>query len=132
MASIFTKIINGEIPCEKVYEDETYFSFLDIRPISKGHTLLIPKQEIDYFFDCDDDLLAGMMPVAKRIAGALKSVIDCTRVGLLVAGMEVPHAHLHLVPITSETQLSFAHARPADPAHLNDLAKALRETLGTT
>ena len=129
MPTIFTKIIEGEIPCEKIYENETYVSFLDIRPISKGHTLLIPKAEVDYFFDLDDQLLSGILPIAKTIAKALKKVIQCQRVGVMVAGMEVPHAHLHLVPITSEAQLSFANARPGVPAELKALGEEIRAAL---
>ena len=129
MASIFTQLIQKEIPAHILYEDDTYFSFLDIRPISTGHALLIPKQEIDYMFDLDDDLLAGLMPIAKKIAIALKTVTQCHRVGMMVAGMEVPHAHLHLVPIANETQLSFAHAKPADPDELARLCTAIRAEL---
>ena len=96
MASIFTKIIKGEIPSYKIAEDDRYYAFLDIRPLAKGHTLVVPKQEVDYLFDVEDELLGGAMIFAKRVAKALESVIDCKRVGVMVIGTEVPHAHIHL------------------------------------
>ena len=107
MSSIFTKIINGEIPCHKITESAQYFAFLDIRPLAKGHTLVIPKVEIDYFFDLDDDLLSGIMPFAKRVSKAIKSVVACKRVGVVVAGLEVPHAHIHLIPMNEIVDLSW-------------------------
>jgi histidine triad (HIT) family protein len=129
VSTIFTKIINGDIPCEKLAEDDRFFAFLDIRPIHEGHTLVIPKREVDYFFDLDDDLLGGIMTFAKPIASALKAVVPCERVGVMVAGLEVPHAHVHLVPISDVGQLSFAHAREADPTELADLAEKIRRHL---
>lgn len=105
MSSIFTKIINGEIPCYKIAETDDYFAFLDIRPMTKGHTLCIPKQEIDYIFDLGDEVLAGLMVFAKKVATALESEIECMRVGVLVVGTEVPHAHIHLIPFQSEKQV---------------------------
>ena len=108
MPTIFTKIINGEIPCYKIAEDDRFFAFLDINPLSEGHTLVIPKQETDYLFDLDDQLLADMMVFAKKIAVAQKKVIECKRVGIAVLGLEVPHAHIHLVPLQAETDLSFS------------------------
>ena len=99
MASLFSRIIDGEIPCHKICEDEHYLAFLDIRPINPGHTLVIPKKEIDYLFDVDDDLLGGMMVFAKKIAHAIKEEVECKRIGVMVAGLEVPHAHIHLIPI---------------------------------
>ena len=105
MASIFTKIINGEIPSYKIAEDDRYFAFLDIRPLAKGHTLVVPKQEVDYLLDVEDELLGGAMVFAKRVAKALESVIDCKRVGVMVIGTEVPHAHIHLVPFQKESQI---------------------------
>lgn len=107
MASIFTRIVNGEIPCYKVAEDDNYFAFLDINPIVAGHTLVIPKKEVDYIFDLDDSTLAGMMTFAKRVAASLKKNIDCKRVAVVVLGMEVPHAHIHLLPINSESDVDF-------------------------
>ena len=107
MASIFTKIINGEIPSYKIAEDDNYFAFLDINPLKKGHTLVIPKKEVDYLFDLDDDTLAGMMKFSKKIAKAIDKSIDCKRVGVVVLGMEVPHAHIHLIPLDKESDASF-------------------------
>ena len=101
MASIFTRIINGEIPSYKIAEDENYFAFLDINPLAKGHTLVIPKQETDYIFDLDDNTLAGMMTFSKKIARAIDKVIPCQRVGITVIGLEVPHAHIHLIPLVA-------------------------------
>ncbi len=110
MASIFTKIINGEIPSYKIYEDDKYLAFLDIRPMAKGHTLLIPKVEIDYIFDLDEDTLSDYLPVAKKIAKAIESIVTCERVGIAVVGLEVPHAHVHLIPINSVQDLRFDKA----------------------
>ena len=107
MASIFTRIINGEIPCYKVAEDDRYFAFLDINPLTKGHTLVVPKQETDYIFDLDDKMLGDMMIFAKKIARKIKEKIACKRVAVVVLGMEVPHAHIHLIPINSEQEVDF-------------------------
>jgi histidine triad (HIT) family protein len=107
MASIFTRIINGEIPSYKIAEDENYYAFLDINPLKKGHTLVIPKKEIDYLFDLDDETLGGMMKFSKNIARAIDKSIDCKRVGVVVLGMEVPHAHIHLIPLDKESDASF-------------------------
>lgn len=107
MASIFTRIINGEIPCYKVAEGDRYFAFLDINPLTKGHTLVVPKQETDYIFDLDDKTLGDMMIFAKKIACKIKEKIDCKRVAVVVLGMEVPHAHIHLIPINSEQEVDF-------------------------
>ncbi|MBE0668412.1 MAG: HIT domain-containing protein, partial [Bacteroidales bacterium] len=103
MASIFTRIINGEIPCYKVAENERFIAFLDVRPLTAGHTLVVPKIETDYIFDIDDETLADMMLFAKRVAVAMKEVIECRRIGVAVLGLEVPHAHVHLVPLAKET-----------------------------
>ncbi len=107
MASIFTKIVNGEIPCYKIAETPEYLAFLDIRPLHRGHTLVIPKEEIDYYFDLDDEKLSGLMLFAKRIAGALKAAIPCNRVGVAVIGDEVPHAHVHLIPFQTVHDMVF-------------------------
>ena len=101
MSTIFTKIINGDIPSYKIVEDENYFAFLDINPLAKGHTLVIPKKEIDYIFNIDDELLGGMMVFAKKVARAVEQVVPCKRMGITVLGLEVSHAHIHLVPINS-------------------------------
>jgi len=105
MASIFTKIVNGEIPAYKVAENENYLAFLDIFPVAKGHTLVIPKKEVDYLFDLDDELYSGLQLFAKKVAVGLKKAIPCEKVGVIVLGLEVPHAHIHLVPMQSEADL---------------------------
>ena len=107
MASIFSRIIVGEIPSYKVAEDENYYAFLDINPLTKGHTLVVPKKEVDYLFDLDDETLADMMVFAKKVAIKIKQKIACARVAVVVLGMEVPHAHIHLIPIQSETDVDF-------------------------
>lgn len=105
--TIFSKIIKGEIPCYKVAENDRFFAFLDIRPMTMGHTLVVPKVETDYLFDLPDDMLAEMMVFAKEVARAIRTVVPCKRVGVAVLGMEVPHAHIHLVPLNKESDLSF-------------------------
>ena len=125
MSSIFTKIIQGDIPCHKIAEDDQFFAFLDIRPMAPGHTLVIPKVEIDRFFDLDNDHLSHIMPFAKPIATAIEAVVPCDRVGLMVAGLEVPHAHLHLVPIQGIGDLNFANAKPASNDALAAMAKQI-------
>ncbi len=111
MSTIFTKIVQGEIPSYKIAEDEKYYAFLDINPLAKGHTLVIPKEETDYFFDLDEDLLAGMMVFSKKIAKAIEKVVPCNRIGVAVLGLEVPHAHIHLIPINSEADISFSRPK---------------------
>jgi histidine triad (HIT) family protein len=111
MATIFTKIIEGEIPCYKIAEDERFFAFLDINPMSKGHTLVVPKQETDYIFDLDDTTLSEMIIFAKKIAKAVENAVPCKRVGLMVIGLEVPHAHIHLIPIEKEGDMNLANPR---------------------
>jgi len=130
MASIFTKIINGEIPCHKIAESEDYFAFLDISPLAKGHTLVVPKKEVDYIFDIDDKDLGGMLVFAKKVAKALESTVECMRVGLLVIGTEVPHAHIHLVPFQKELQMSLSSPK-LDMSHeeMAKLAATVREKL---
>ncbi|MBA4323345.1 MAG: HIT family protein [Odoribacter sp.] len=107
MATIFSRIINGEIPCYKVAEDENYFAFLDINPLREGHTLVVPKKETDYVFDIDDDQLTGLILFSKKIAAAIKSVIPCNRIGVAILGLEVPHAHVHLVPMDTMEDVNF-------------------------
>lgn len=107
MASIFTKIINGEIPSYKVAEDEKYYAFLDIYPIAKGHTLVIPKKEVDYIFDIEDQLYQGLFLFAKQVAKAIDKVVECERMGITVLGLEVPHAHIHVVPINTVYDIDF-------------------------
>ena len=112
MASIFTRIINGEIPCYKVAEDENFIAFLDINPLVEGHTLVVPKIEEDYIFDLDDETLAKMMAFTKKVAAQIKTVTECKRVAIAVLGMEVPHAHMHLIPMNTEGDVDFKKARP--------------------
>lgn len=112
MASIFTRIINGEIPCYKVAENENFIAFLDINPLTEGHTLVVPKIEEDYIFDLDDKTLGDMMAFAKKVAAKIKEVTACKRVAIAVLGMEVPHAHMHLIPMNSEGDVDFKKARP--------------------
>ena len=107
MATIVSRIVAGEIPCHKVAENEEFFAFLDINPVAKGHALVIPKAEVDYLFDIDDPKLGRMMAFAKRVARAQEAAIPCKRVGLAVMGLEVPHAHIHLIPITKESDMNF-------------------------
>ncbi len=107
MASIFTKIIQGEIPSYKIAEDEKYYAFLDINPLAKGHTLVIPKKETDYIFALSDEDLAGMMVFAKKVALAIEKVVPCKKVGIAVLGLEVPHAHIHVVPINTVYDIDF-------------------------
>ncbi len=111
MASIFTKIVNKEIPAHVIAENEKYLAFLDINPLAKGHTLVIPKQEIDYIFDLDDELLSGLHVFARKVARAIDSVMDCKRVGVAVLGLEVPHAHLHLIPINNLHDIEFSRPK---------------------
>lgn len=111
MSTIFSKIISGEIPCHKVAEDERCLAFLDIRPVVLGHTLVIPKIEVNYYFDLDDDYLCHLNLFAKKVAKVLDQEIDCLRVGVMIAGLEVPHAHIHLIPIKSISDLSFTNER---------------------
>ena len=129
MASLFTKLINGELPSHTIAEDENYFSFLDIRPIAKGHTLVIPKKEIDYIFDIEDDLLKGLICFSKKVAAAIEKTIPCQRIGIMVAGLEVPHAHIHLVPIQNLSDLNFANSTSADNDQLANLAEEIRNNL---
>ena len=110
MATIFTRIINGEIPCYKIAEDDRFFAFLDINPLAKGHTLIVPKKEVDYIFDLDDTLLAGLNVFAKKIARAIDKSVECKRVGIAVIGLEVPHAHVHLIPINDIHDLNLLRA----------------------
>jgi histidine triad (HIT) family protein len=111
MSGIFTKIVNGEIPSYKVAEDSNYLAFLDIRPIVKGHLLVIPKKETDYLFDIEQEEYSGLMLFARRVAIAIKKAIPCRKVGVAVLGLEVPHAHIHLVPINSESDINFSRPK---------------------
>lgn len=108
MATIFSKIAAGEIPSYKIAEDDRFYAFLDINPLAKGHTLVIPRQETDYLFDLEDQLLADMMVFSKKVALAIEKAVPCKRIGVAVLGLEVPHAHIHLVPLNAETDISFS------------------------
>lgn len=130
MASIFTRIMNGEIPCHKIAEDDRYFAFLDIMPLAPGHVLVVPKQEIDYIFDIDDDLLAGMLPFAKRIAVALEKAVPCERIGVSVIGLEVPHAHIHLLPLRTMDDINFSRPKmKMSQEELSAIAERIRSFL---
>lgn len=133
MATIFTRIIDGELPGRFVWRDERCVGFLSINPLREGHTLVVPIEEVDHWIDLDDDLAAHLLLVAKHIAAVQQQVFQPVKVGLMIAGLEVPHVHLHVVPIDGVHDLDFANADPApDPAALDSAAERLREGLGTT
>ena len=125
MSTIFSKIISGEIPSYKIAEDELFYAFLDINPVSKGHTLVVPKKEVDYIFDIEDDLLKEMMPFCKRVSQAIKKVVPCLRVGVAVVGLEVPHAHVHLIPLQSMRDFSFANKINLEKSEFEELANKI-------
>ena len=130
MATIFSRIVKGEIPSYKIAEDDRYYAFLDINPLAEGHTLVIPKQETDYLFDLEDDLLAGMMVFAKKIAAAIDKVIPCKRVGVAVIGLEVPHAHIHLIPINTIHDTEFSRPKlKLTPEQFNTIAEKIKSAL---
>lgn len=124
--TIFSRIIAGEIPCYKIAENDSFFAFMDINPVNWGHTLVVPKKETDYFFDMDDDELGDMMVFAKKVAKAIKAAIPCRKVGVTVLGLEVPHAHIHLVPLQKEGDMDFrCKISDPDPARMKELAEAI-------
>lgn len=128
MASIFTKIIEREIPANIVAEDEYYIAFLDINPLREGHTLVVPKKEVDYVFDLDHQTLAGLFSFSKRVAKAIESVVECNRVGLTVMGLEVPHAHVHLIPIDTMDDMNFANMKLSfSKEEMAEMAKKISE-----
>jgi histidine triad (HIT) family protein len=130
MASIFTRIVRGEIPCYKIAESEDFLAFLDINPLARGHTLVIPKQETDYYFDLEDDLLASMQVFSKKVARAIDKVMDCKRVGVVVLGLEVPHAHIHLIPINSLFDIEFSRPKlRLSKEEFEDIASRIRSAL---
>ncbi|GAB1252340.1 HIT family protein [Porphyromonas miyakawae] len=129
MATLFTKIINGEIPCYKVAENEEFFAFLDINPKAKGHTLVIPKREVDYLFDMEDDELARMMAFAKKIAAAIRKAFPCPKVGIAVLGLEVPHAHIHLIPLESEATFYVKEGVQLNGKEFEEVAAAIKKYL---
>lgn len=122
MASIFTKIVEGEIPCYKVAETADFLAFLDVFPVAKGHTLVIPKQEINYLFDIDDAQYTALMLFAKKVAGAVEKVVPCKRIGVSVIGLEVPHAHVHLIPLNSMSDMNFSKKTSFPAAEMEALA----------
>ncbi len=129
MASIFTKIIQGVIPCHKIWEDDAFFAFLDIRPIQPGHTLLVPKHEVDSPFDMGDDEYAAFLLAAKRLVGPIQKAMGSKKVGLVIEGLEVPHAHIKLVPISEPADLAQSNARDATPEELAEIAEKIRSCL---
>lgn len=131
MASIFSKIISGEIPCYKIAEDENYFAFLDINPVSLGHTLVVPKVEKDYIFDYEPEYYANLWAFAQKIAIAQKKAIPCKRIGVAVIGLEVPHAHIHLVPLTKEGDLDFSSSnkKTFSKEIMEDVAQKIKSQL---
>jgi len=130
MTSIFSRIIGGEIPCHKVAESDKFLAFLDINPLAKGHTLVVPKIEIDYIFDLDDDILAELMVFAKKVGGAIERVIPCERIGITVIGLEVPHAHVHLIPINHIGDMNFAKPKLSlTTKELQEIANSIHSQL---
>jgi len=127
--TIFSKIINGEIPCYKIAEDENHFAFLDIRPLNAGHTLVVPKKEVDYIFDLEDNELRELMVFAKRIALAIQKAVPCKRIGMTVIGLEVPHTHIHLSPINSVHDLDFRNAKSLPEDEMEAIAERIKENL---
>lgn len=129
MSSIFKKIIDGEIPCYKVAEDDNFLAFLDVNPNAKGHTLCIPKQEIDKFFDIEHDLYLGLMAFSKKVAIALEKTVPCKRIGMAVIGLEVPHAHVHLIPLNEMGEMTFRHKVSMSKEEFESLAKSIQANL---
>lgn len=130
MATIFTKIINGEIPCYKVAEDENYFAFLDINPLRAGHTLVVPKKEVDYIFDLNDNQLSGIILFSKKVAAAIKSAFPCNRIGVAILGLEVPHAHIHLVPMDSMEDINFKNPKlKFSPEEFKEMAARINKNI---
>jgi histidine triad (HIT) family protein len=129
MSTIFTKIVNGDIPCYKVAEDDNFLAFLDVNPNAKGHTLCIPKQEIDKIFDIEDDLYLGLMAFSKKVAIALEKTVPCLRIGMAVIGLEVPHAHVHLIPLNEMGEMTFRHKVSLTKEEFEALAKSIQANL---
>ncbi|MBK6838034.1 MAG: HIT family protein [Bacteroidetes bacterium] len=127
MASIFSRIISGEIPCYKIAEDDRFFAFLDISPLAKGHTLVVPKAEVDYIFDIEDEHHKDLWNFAKKVAQALKKAVPCKRIGIAVIGLEVPHAHIHLIPMNKVSDMNFASPKLSFPAsEMEETAQKIR------
>lgn len=130
MASVFSKIVNGEIPSYKIAEDENFYAFLDINPLKKGHTLVIPKKEVDYIFDLEENLLGGLHIFSQKIAKSLKKTIPCKRIAVVVLGLEVPHAHIHLIPMDKESEVHFSNPKlQFSEEEFKEIAKSIIENL---
>ncbi len=130
MATIFTRIVNGEIPCYKIAENDHYLAFLDINPLQEGHTLVIPKKEVNYIFDVDDNLHAGLWNFAKQVAKAIEKVVPCKRIGVTVIGLEVPHAHIHLIPLKTLYDMDFRQPKLTfTPEEFKEIAKKIAKHL---
>jgi histidine triad (HIT) family protein len=130
METIFSRIIRGDIPCYKIAEDDRYFAFLDINPLKAGHTLVVPKQQTDYIFDLDDDQLKGMIIFSKKVAAAIKSAFPCNRIGVAILGLEVPHAHIHLVPMDSMEDVNFKNPKlKFTPEEFKAIAKSISDKI---
>lgn len=130
MPSIFSKIVSGEIPCYKVAESDKYLAFLDVFPLAKGHTLVIPKKETDYIFDIPDDELVGLQLFSKKVAKALEKAVPCKRIGVAVIGLEVPHAHIHLIPLQNVSDINFSRPKLSFPKEeMEETARKIREAL---
>ena len=130
MPSIFTKIISGEIPCYKIAEDENFFAFLDINPNAKGHTLCIPKKEVDKIMDLDEETYMGLMAFSRKVGKAIEVSMDCKRVGITVIGLEVPHVHVHLIPLNEMKEATFQHKVAPTKAEFEDIAEKIRSNIG--
>ena len=130
MATIFSKIVNGEIPCYKIAENDRFFAFLDINPMTKGHTLVIPKVEEDYIFNLDDKTFSDLMLFAKRVARAIEKAVPCKRIGIAVIGLEVPHAHIHLIPINQESDMNFKNPKlKLSPEEMIEIAAEIEKNM---
>lgn len=129
MPSLFTRIINGEIPCHKIAENDKFIAFLDIMPLAKGHTLVVPKKEVDYIFDLDDETLAEMNIFAKQVAGMIRKAIPCKRIGVAVIGLEVPHTHVHLIPLNHVSDINFERPKlQLSQDELLEIAESIRKS----